>query len=531
MRYLLVLICTFLSLLTSFCTVQATWEIVYNDTYLYINQSISVDQYKIKLVEITVTEAYSAAYFQVLKADKVLDGFYAKSSQTINYNNELNFTIREVGPHITFLRISRYQKPSLSTSNPSVSVRRGGYNLSLNINNNGKGDALRVSVLIPFITPNLSITPKSTSIENIKASESKAFQFTTSGGAGDYKGSVRMSYYDDVDRSYVTEKNISFTLKPDINIALSSDKDQISLGDTVRITIKIKNIGSHYFSNIVLTEEVPKEASIIFGKTPVQNWTLNPNENWSAQYLVQINQEAVNYPLITYVEFQDELDNFFLINKTLIILPRAPLPPPAPTVPTPTPLPSPIPLPTPVLVLNLSEKADYEVKTALSFRVAAELEIERAKKIGANTTEGEAILKEANTKLDRIYSVSKRMYNYTIDQSKKVQAMYTTVLNITQNAERFIASEKIRSLNQTIFELKKSGFDTSEFEITLLKAQESYSAKNYINAAQLTSEPLKVAEDLKRKYNSWLYSFIISLVAIVFGSSILLRFYRRRVGL
>ena len=113
-----------------------------------------------------------------------------------------------------------------------------------------------VAVTGVTIKENSSISSKSGSIETIAAGEKATYTFTTKMGKKDLKSAATISFK--AGGKTYTQKVEAATVKygeVKLSATLSADKKGGAPGDTVKLTVKLKNSGTVDFTNVTLTDE------------------------------------------------------------------------------------------------------------------------------------------------------------------------------------------------------------------------------------------------------------------------------------
>ena len=142
------------------------------------------------------------------------------------------------------LSVNREIKPTTAQQDQEVTV-------TYEIENTGSVEVTGVT-----IKENSSISSKSGSIESIAAGEKESYTFTTKMGKKDLTSAATISYK--AGGKTYTQKVEAATVKygeVKLSATLSADKKGGAPGDTVKLTVKLKNSGTVDFTNVTLTDE------------------------------------------------------------------------------------------------------------------------------------------------------------------------------------------------------------------------------------------------------------------------------------
>jgi len=142
------------------------------------------------------------------------------------------------------LKINREIRPTTAQKDQEVTV-------TYEIENSGAVEVTGVT-----IKENSSISSKSGSIESIAAGETETYTFTTKMGKKDLTSAATITYKAG-GKSY-SQKVEAATIKygeVKLTATLSADKKGGAPGDTVKLTLKLKNSGTVDFTNVNVTDE------------------------------------------------------------------------------------------------------------------------------------------------------------------------------------------------------------------------------------------------------------------------------------
>ncbi|OPY50487.1 MAG: Translocon-associated protein beta (TRAPB) [Methanosaeta sp. PtaU1.Bin112] len=111
-------------------------------------------------------------------------------------------------------------------------------------------------------------------------------------------------------RKHVSDRPAVASDRPELSVQKSFDKDQISVGDEVKVTITVKNIGTGQAMNIK-AEDIPPlpEFSYVVGYPPKIKETLESGESDSAVYVMDaVKEGSIRVPAMT-VSYTDSKKN------------------------------------------------------------------------------------------------------------------------------------------------------------------------------------------------------------------------------
>ena len=159
-----------------------------------------------------------------------------------NKANRINFTIQYTGAEPE-LSIKRTFLPAEAQKGQEISV-------IYEITNTGSADVSNVS-----IKENSSVSETAGTIESIPAGETGKYVFTTKMGTKDVTSAATITYKAG-GKSYSTkvEADIIKYTKVDLSATLSADRKGGAPGDTVKLTLKLKNSGKSDFTNVTVTD-------------------------------------------------------------------------------------------------------------------------------------------------------------------------------------------------------------------------------------------------------------------------------------
>lgn len=160
-----------------------------------------------------------------------------------NKANRINFAIQYTGAEPE-LSVKRSFLPAQAQKGQEVSV-------IYEITNTGSADVSNVT-----IKENSSISESAGTISTIPAGETAKYVFTTKMGTKDLTSGATITYKAG-GKSYSTNvqaDTIKYT-KVDLSASLSADKKGGAPGDTVKLTLKLKNSGKTNYTNVTVTDE------------------------------------------------------------------------------------------------------------------------------------------------------------------------------------------------------------------------------------------------------------------------------------
>lgn len=159
-------------------------------------------------------------------------------------------------------------------------------------------------------------------------------------------------------RKYASrEPTILITPKPgnpSVSLTKSTIPSIIKELETTTITIKTENTGSTGAKNIIATDSIPAEFTLVSGSMTQSYDLLKPNEHRTYQYTIKATETDTFVTDVASATYEDEKGNTYSSASNSVTITVYPPPTPTPTVPpTPTPqispTPSPVtPIPTPV---------------------------------------------------------------------------------------------------------------------------------------------------------------------------------------
>ena len=177
------------------------------------------------------------------------DGEPTLKNHKINFSKDITFTGAD--PEIT---VNRTIVPTVAQKGQEVSV-------TYEIANVGTVDVTSVT-----IKENSSISTKSGTIESIAAGATEKYTFTAEMGNRDLTSAATVSYK--AGGKTFTTKVESSTIKfgkVELSAALKADKKGGAPGDTVKLTLTLKNSGSLDFTNVTVTD--PALGTVFSGET------------------------------------------------------------------------------------------------------------------------------------------------------------------------------------------------------------------------------------------------------------------------
>ncbi len=110
-----------------------------------------------------------------------------------------------------------------------------------------------------------------------------------------------------------SERPVSSGDKPALTVQKSFDKSEMSVGDEVKVTVTIMNMGSGKANNIKLDDAPPlPEFSYVAGYPPKIKETLDPGQSDSAVYMMNAIKESTIRVSAIQVSYTDSKDNVLL---------------------------------------------------------------------------------------------------------------------------------------------------------------------------------------------------------------------------
>jgi len=110
-----------------------------------------------------------------------------------------------------------------------------------------------------------------------------------------------------------SERPVSSGDKPALTVQKSFDKSEMRVGDEVKVTVTINNMGSGKANNIKLDDAPPlPEFSYVAGYPPKIKETLDPGQSDSAMYIMNAIKEGTISVSAIQVSYTDSKDNVLL---------------------------------------------------------------------------------------------------------------------------------------------------------------------------------------------------------------------------
>ena len=128
----------------------------------------------------------------------------------------------------------------------------------------------------------------------------------------DQSAKVRIEYQDSLGtpRRHASERPAASLDRPILSVQKSFDRNQINVGDEVKVTIAIKNTGTGQAQNINVEDLPPlPEFSYVAGYPPKIKDTLDPGESDSAAYVMRaVKDGSIRVPavLVSYTDSKDK---------------------------------------------------------------------------------------------------------------------------------------------------------------------------------------------------------------------------------
>ena len=169
----------------------------------------------------------------------------------LNFSRNITYVGEEAKPEI---EVNRTITPTTAQKGQEVSVK-------YDITNTGS-----VAVSSVNIKENASISSKSGTIDSIAVGATESYTFTTEMGTKDLTSAATISYKAG-GKTYTTKKE-SATVKygvVNLSATLKADKKGGAPGDTIKLTLTLKNSGNLDFTNVTVTD--PTLGTVFSGET------------------------------------------------------------------------------------------------------------------------------------------------------------------------------------------------------------------------------------------------------------------------
>lgn len=274
------------------------------------------------------------------KYDFVIDATYS-------YEDILGNTYPKDKKSVQFVQTIAAEKPKIdiARSVEKMIIKSNkyyvdaGYSFIVRISavNTGSADAVDL-VLEESLPSGFEVIDGTNSWEgDLKVGESKTLTYTAIGHVGGaYTLTPRASYKDKWDVSYAaTGKSLQFTLRG-LDITKNVSKEEVAEGDTLSVTITVRNYGNAEMSDIVIEDAVPEGFEIVEGETTVQKDLLEGGASMRLTYTLK----AVSSGEYTMEKARVRWKNPYgesrqLESTTYAVTVQKPTPPPT-TTPAPT---------------------------------------------------------------------------------------------------------------------------------------------------------------------------------------------------
>lgn len=161
-------------------------------------------------------------------------------NKTVNFGKEIEYS-----GAVTNVEINRTITPTTARKGQEVSV-------TYDVINAGNVDITDVT-----IKEHANISTKNGKIASVPAGEKASYTFTTTMGTKNLTSQATITYK--ANGQTTTDKKAAATIKyGEVKLAatLSADKKGGAVGDTIKLTLKLKNSGTVDFQNIVVTDPV-----------------------------------------------------------------------------------------------------------------------------------------------------------------------------------------------------------------------------------------------------------------------------------
>ena len=143
-------------------------------------------------------------------------------------------------------------------------------------------------------------------------SENNGITITVTDIPDDQSAKVRIEYQEGLGtpRRHASERPVTPLDKPILSVQESFDRNQMNVGDEVKVTIAVKNIGTGQALGIRVEDTPPlPEFSYIAGYPPKIKETLDPGESDSAVYLMSaVKEGSIRVPAIQ-ISYTDSKKN------------------------------------------------------------------------------------------------------------------------------------------------------------------------------------------------------------------------------
>ena len=195
-------------------------------------------------------------------------------NKTKNFSKKIIYS--GAAPELT---VNRTIKPTTAQKGQEVTV-------TYEIENTGTADVTGVT-----IKENNAISGKSGTIDSIAAGEKESYTFTATMGSKDMTSSATITYKAG-GKSYSQKVEAAVIKYGEVKLTASvtADKKGGAPGDTVKLTIKLKNSGTVDFTNVTLTDDnlgtVFKDVKVAAGETVILEYNLTITETQDVQFTV-----------------------------------------------------------------------------------------------------------------------------------------------------------------------------------------------------------------------------------------------------
>jgi uncharacterized repeat protein (TIGR01451 family) len=143
-----------------------------------------------------------------------------------------------------------------------------------------------------------------------------------------YSAKLRAEYREDFGfpRKYITEAALAPQSVPDLEVEKSFDVSEISLGDEVKVTIVVKNVGNDTAFNIEVHDQPPLSQFVyVAGYPPKIKSQLDPGESDTAVYIMDAAKEGVvkvSPIVVTYTDAKENINSDSSSPFSIIINPK-----------------------------------------------------------------------------------------------------------------------------------------------------------------------------------------------------------------
>jgi len=159
--------------------------------------------------------------------------------------------------------------------------------------------------------------------------ENSGITLTVSDIFDEQSAKVRIEYSQGLGtpRKHVSERPAAALDKPELSVQKSFDRNQISVGDVVKVTITVKNIGTGQAIGIKAEDTPPlQEFTYVAGYPPKIKETLDPGQSDSAVYVMNVVKEgSIRVPamVVSYTDAKKNAKSNSSAPFNILISPRS----------------------------------------------------------------------------------------------------------------------------------------------------------------------------------------------------------------